>query len=207
MPHRRHTITVATSALFFVCLMLHAQANPNFQTLLPYNDAEAYKVYEALLPTDWTVTAAHARRLLIQAQTGSIPDFCLKPGSDSAALLQPVFDSFVVLSKNTWLLQPNVKLGTPYEFASREDLQAFFKPGGTRWKGLAKHYPGSASNYIVLSPVAFNADKTVAVVYMGHVCGSFYGCGEGTFYVLENENKEGIWKNLRWKGTSCAWAS
>jgi hypothetical protein len=155
MPHRRHTITVATSALFFVCLVLHAQTNLYSQTFLAYNNPEAYKVYEALLPTDWTV--AHARRLLLQAQTG----------------------------------------------ASSEDLQAFFKPGGTSWEGLAKRYPNSAHSYIVLSPVAFNVDKTIAVVNMDDNCGSL--CGGGTFYVLEK--KDGIWKSMRWRGTSCAWAS
>jgi hypothetical protein len=201
MSHRRHTITVATSALFFVCLVLHAQTNLYSQTLLACNNPEAYKVYEALLPTDWTV--AHARRLLLQAQNGNSPDFCLKPNPESAALLQPVFDSFVTLSKTIWLLQPNFKLSIPYESASSEDLQAFFKPGGTGWEGLAKRYPASAHRNIVLSPVAFNADKTIAVVNMGHSCGSL--CGEGTFYVLEK--KDGIWKSMRWRGTSCAWAS
>jgi hypothetical protein len=175
MPHRRHTITVATSTLFFVCLVLHAQTNLYSQTFLAYNNPEAYKVYESLLPTDWTVTAAHARRLLVQAQTGS-PDFGLKPDSESS---------------------------TSYELASREDLQAFFKPGGGGWKGLAERYSDSASSYIVLSPVAFNAGKTIAVVYMGHSCGSL--CGGGTFYVLEK--KDSIWRNMRWRGTSCAWAS
>jgi hypothetical protein len=71
MPRRRHTITVASSTLFFVCLMLHAQTRPNSLTSTPYNDAEAYKVYETLLPTDWTLRVAHARRLLIEAKTGS----------------------------------------------------------------------------------------------------------------------------------------
>ena len=202
MPHRRHTITVATSALFFVCLMLHAQANPNSQTLLHSNDPEAYKVYEALLPTDWTATVGHARRLLIQAQTGSTLDFCLKPDSESAPLLQPVFDSFVKQSKTTCLLQPNFRLSTSYELASSEDLQAFFKPG-TGWKRLAARYPDSASSFIVLSPVAFNADKTTAAVYMGHSCGGL--CGEGTFHVLEKKDR--IWRDMSWRGTSCAWAS
>jgi hypothetical protein len=202
MPHRRQTITVATSALFFVCLMLHAQTNLYSQTSTPYNDAEAYRVYESLLPADWTVAVGHARRLLIQAQTGST-DFCLKPSPESAALLQPLFDSFVALDKANWLLQPDFNLSIPHEFASREDLQSFFKPGGGNWEGLAQRYPDSAHSYIVLSPVAFNADKTVAVVYMGHSCGN--RCGGGTFYVLEK--KDGLWKNMRWMGTSCAWAS
>ena len=202
MPHRRHTITVATSALFFVCLVLHAQANLYSQTLLAYNNAEAYKVYDSILPTDWTVTAAHARRLLIQVQTSS-PIFCLKPAPESAALLQPIFDSFVALSKTAWLLQPNFRFSSSYEFASREDLQASFKSGGAGWEGFAERYPHSAHSYITLSPVAFNAHKTIAVVYMDHSCGSL--CGGGGFYVLEK--KDGIWRDMRWRGTSCAWAS
>lgn len=185
MPYRRHTITVATSALFFVCLVLHAQANLDSQTFPAYNNPEAYKVYESLLPTDNWIASAHPRRLLIQAQTSS-PTFCLKPAPESAALLQPIFDAFVTLSKTTWLLQPNFRLNTPYEFVSSKDLQA-----------------RSVHGYIILSPVAFNADKTIAVVSMGHECGTL--CGGGTFHVLEK--KDGIWKNMSWRGTACAWAS
>jgi hypothetical protein len=50
--------------------MLQAQTKLYSQTPTPCNDVEAYKVYESLLPADWTVTVAHARRLLSQAQTG-----------------------------------------------------------------------------------------------------------------------------------------
>jgi hypothetical protein len=113
MLHRRPTITIATSALIFLCIALHAQSGATSQK--PYNDAEAYKLYESLLPTDWTVTAAHTQ----------------------------------------------------------------------------------------LSPVAFHAAQTLAVVYMGHSCGSL--CGGGTFHLLKK--KDGVWKNLHWNGTSRAWAS
>jgi hypothetical protein len=113
MLHRRHTITIATSALIFFCIALHAQSGATSQKSVLYNDAEAYKIYESLLPTDWTVTVAHAKCLLIQAQIGSM-NFCPKPDPESTARLHP-------------------------------------------------------------------------------------------FHVLEK--KDGVWKNLRWKGTSCAWAS
>jgi hypothetical protein len=197
----RHTITVATSALVFLCFILHAQTSAALQQPVPYNDAEAYSIYESLLPTNWTVTAAHARRLLIQAQTGST-NFCLKPDPESAALL-PLFDNFVALNKTEWLLQPTLHLDLPYDFVSRDDLQSFFKPGGGGWRGLLDRYSDSAHSYIVLSPVVFNADKTLAIVYSGHSCGPLWG--SGTFHVLEK--KDGVWKNLRWKGTSCGWAS
>ena len=78
MPRHRHTIPVATSAFFFVCLMLHAQTGLSLQSATLYNDGEANKAYESLLPDEWTVTVAHARRLLIQAQTGRT-NFHLKP--------------------------------------------------------------------------------------------------------------------------------
>jgi hypothetical protein len=128
MRHRRHTITVASSTLFFVCLVLHAQTGLYPQASTRYNDAEARKVYESLLPADWTLTVAHARRLLIQA-TGN-----------------------------------------------------------------------SARSHIALSPVAFNIDT---VVYARHnFC---LLSGGDAFYVLEK--KDGICESMRWRGTSCAWAS
>lgn len=116
MLHRRPTITIATSALIFLCIALHAQAGVLSQKAVSYSDAEAYKIYESLLPTGWTVHVASAQ----------------------------------------------------------------------------------------LSPVAFHANRTFAVVYMAHSCGSLCG-GDSFFHVLEK--KDGVWKNLRWKGTSCAWAS
>jgi hypothetical protein len=131
MPHRRHTITVASSTLFFVCLVLHAQAKIYSPASIPCNDAEAYKLYKALLP-DWTLTAAHARRLLIQAQTGST-DVCLKAVPESGAFSQPLFDSFVAYSKTSSALQPKLNLGTPYKFASRADR--IYE--SMRWRGTS----------------------------------------------------------------------
>jgi hypothetical protein len=115
MLHRRPTITIATSALLFFCIALHAQTGVTSQRAVPYNAADAYKIYESLLPADWTVNFAPAQ----------------------------------------------------------------------------------------LSPAAFHANSTFAVVYIGHRCGS--RCGAGTLHLLEE--KDGIWKNLHWKGTSRAWAS
>lgn len=115
MLHRRPTITIATSALIFFCIALHAQTGTASQKSVPYNAADAYKIYESLLPADWTVNVAPA--------------------------------------------QP--------------------------------------------SPVAFHANSTFAVVYMGHSSGSRRDTG--TFHLLEK--KDGMSKNQHWQGTSRAWAS
>lgn len=131
MPHRRHTITVASSTLFFVCLVVHAQAGFYSQASIPCNDSEAYKVYESILP-DWTLTVAHARRLLSQAPTGS-PGFCLKAAPESTAFLQPLFDSFVAHNKTSSVLQPQLNLSEPYKFASRADR--IYE--SLRWRGTS----------------------------------------------------------------------
>jgi hypothetical protein len=78
MPRHRHMIPAATSAFFFVCLMLHAQTGLSSHSFTLCNDGEANKVFESLLPNDWTVTVAQARRLLVQAQAGRT-NFRLKP--------------------------------------------------------------------------------------------------------------------------------
>jgi hypothetical protein len=135
MPNQRKTIPIATSALLFVCLMLHAQAGLSAQVFAPYNDVEAYNAYQSLIPNGWTVTAARARRLAIQAQTGG--------------------------------------------------------------------YPIAVHGHIVLSPIAFGADRTMAVASLSH--GGNNLCDQTTFHGLEK--KDGVSKNMRWMGTSRAWAS
>jgi hypothetical protein len=119
MPHHRHTIPVATSALLFVCLMLHAQASPASQAFTPCKNAEAYKVYESLLPNDWTATLRHGRRFLI--------------GSESAALFHPLFHSFVALDKANWLLQPQSNLAVPYVLEKTDGLWK-----NMRWMGTSR---------------------------------------------------------------------
>jgi hypothetical protein len=113
MLHRHHAITIATSALIFLCLALHAQTSATSQKTLPYNVAETYKIYESILPIDWTVTVAHAKRLLIQTQTGSM-NFCPEPDPESAALLQP----FHVLEKKDGIWKNLRWKGTPCGWAS-----------------------------------------------------------------------------------------
>jgi hypothetical protein len=134
MQNQRKSIPIATSALLFVCLMLHAQAGLSAPAFAPYNDVEAYSAYQSLIPGGWTITAAQARRLVIQAQTS--------------------------------------------------------------------RYLGSVRGSIAFSPIAFSADNAVAT------CISHSGnklCGPGAFHGLERN--DGASKNMRWMGTSRAWAS
>jgi hypothetical protein len=71
------------------------------------------------------------------------------------------------------------------------------------WDAFFGKYPDSRG-YIELSAVGFNADKTLAVVYMGHHC--HYLCGGGTQHMLEKV--DGQWQPAKLKAKGgCSWAS
>jgi hypothetical protein len=166
-----------------------------------YDVAEAYEVYSAILPTRWPVTVAHARRLVIRAETGSGYDMCLKPEGESIALLGPAIAHYLEVNKKTRSLQKVFQIETPYDLIFSEDLKGIFSAGIGGWKNFYDRYPDSGG-WNELSAVGFNADRTVAVVYVAHHCGL---CGEGSFHVLEK--REGKWQPLKWKGSSCGWES
>jgi hypothetical protein len=99
MRHRRHTITVASSTLFFVCLMLHAQTGLCSLASTSHNDAEARKIYGSLLPADWTLTAAHARRLHIVLSPVAFNMDTVLDASHSHGLLPGTDTSYVLENK------------------------------------------------------------------------------------------------------------
>jgi hypothetical protein len=57
------------AACFLATSSLPAQAPRT--DLQPLDDAEAYRVYASLVPREWSVTAAHATRLVFQQETAT----------------------------------------------------------------------------------------------------------------------------------------
>ena len=163
-----------------------------------YDDADAYEVYAAILPSEWPLRVAHAKQLVIRRETRSY-QMCLKPDTAIQARVGPAIADYIRQNEKKWLLQPRLSFASPYQFfeGSFDDV---LKRGG--WDAYYRQYPESGG-LIELSAVGFNVDKTVAVVYMGHSCGDL--CGGGTFHVLEKV--DGKWKLIEWKGGSCAWAA
>lgn len=168
----------------------------------PYQVPEAYEIYSAILPARWPVTVAHAKTLLIRAETEPGPDMCLKPEGESVAVVGPAIANFIEANKKQWLLQKTFQMDQPYEFIFEKELDGIFSDGVGGWKNFYQKYPDSGG-YNELSAVGFNSDKTVAVVYVAHSCGGL--CGAGQFYVVEK--KDGRWQELKWKGSSCSWVS
>jgi hypothetical protein len=164
-----------------------------------YEDAEAYEVYSAIIPTGWLWQVQKAKTLVIQSETKGYK-MCLQPEAESEKIIEQAISEYANLNEKTWLLQRQLNIEKPYELVPYDELRSALKQGW--WENFYKQYPNSGG-WIELSAVGFNADKTVAVVYMGHYCGSL--CGAGGFHVLQK--KDGKWAPLTWKGGSCGWES
>ncbi len=166
-----------------------------------YQVPEAYEIYAILLPQQWPATVAHTKKMIIRAETAS-SEICLKPEGESIKIVGPAIANFLEVNKKTWLLEKTIPMDQPYEFVFDKELDAMFADGPAGWKKFYEKYPDSGG-YNEVSAVGFNADKTVAIVYVAHSCGGL--CGGGSFHVLEK--KDGKWQKLNWKGTECTWAS
>jgi hypothetical protein len=189
-------VIYAFAFALFASVMVSAQS-----TVPTYQDTEAYEIYATLLPHQWAVTEAHTRTMIIRAETSS-SEMCLKPEGESIAMLEPVIKNFIEINKQAWLLEKAIPMDVPYEFVFDKELDAIFASGAEGWKNFYEKYPDSGG-YNEVSAVGFNKDKTVAVVYVAHMCGGL--CGGGSFHVLEK--KDGKWQTLKWKGTECSWVS
>jgi hypothetical protein len=165
----------------------------------PYEDAEAYAVYSALLPTFWPPgNRPRTKKLIIRSET-TTKKLCLKPDPDTEKIVGQAISEFVKLNKKTWLLQRHFNIESPYELIAYSEIRGAIKQGG--WEKFYQQYPDS-SGWVDLSAVGFNAEKTVAVVYTGHHCGML--CGGGRYHVLQK--KDGKWIPLKRK-IGCGWVS
>ena len=191
----RHEITL----LLILPLLLYQGGSSNSDTATPYEVAEAYEVYSTILPSEWPLRDAHAKALVLQAETKSF-EMCLRPDKEWEKKIGPAISDYVRMNAKPFLLQQRLNIEIPYQLVLTNKLRSEIR--SFDWEGFYQQYPDSGG-WLEVSAVGFNNDKTVAVVYMGHHCGSL--CGGGGFHVLEK--KDGQWVPLDWKGSSCAWAA
>jgi hypothetical protein len=127
---------------------------------------------------------------------------CLQPDANSAKLIGSAIMDYIQQNQHPWLLQQRLTIEKPYVLLSPDQIESIFRrsPGG--WEAFTQMYPDSGG-IIEFSAVGFNSDKTIAVVYSGHSCGSL--CGGGEFSVLQK--KGGKWQPLPWQGSQCMWVS
>lgn len=184
--------------LLICSLSSSLSSSANLETqLMPYEDAEAYQVYAAVLPSEWAVREAKAKRLIIKTETDGY-EMCLEPENGYKDIMKDAIANFVELNKISWSLQRMLNLDMPYKLITDEEFKSVFKQDNWDWREFYKKYPDSGG-VIKLSAVGFNADKTIAIVFVSHNCGSL--CGGGDFHVLQKQ--EGKWVPLKWQGSSC----
>ena len=186
-------------SLLVALLLPQATSPKKDEPAEPYVDLDAYDVYAAILPSEWPLSVAHARSLVIGGETTGYK-MCLVPDMESEALVGAAISDYVKKNEKSWTLQPLLSLDVPYLLITADEFKSVAQRGA--WKTFNEQHPNTGG-VIALSAVGFNADKTVAVVYMEHSCGG--DCGGGGFHVLQK--KDGKWLPLKWKGTSCAWDS
>lgn len=171
-----------------------------------YDDVEAYKVYSAILPSEWPLSVADATMLVIRTETEPYA-MCIAPDKEGEKVVGSAIADYKKRNGTKWLLQREFDITKPYEIVSKEEMDAIFKTDGSAgggWEALNQRYPNSGGGWIELSAVGFNSSKIVAVVYVGHHCGGL--CGGGTFHMLQKVN--GKWVPLKLKGVaSCRWDS
>ena len=156
------------------------------ELVAPYQNADAYDVYEALLSTD---AASATSPLVISAETKP-SGMCLEPEGEWKRTLMHAIADYNKQNAKTYRLQPTFRMKRRYELLTKEEIYARFK------------HPGDGS-WVELSAVGFNRKRTIAVLWVSYGCPGL--CGFGTFRVLHKKN--GKWQPLEWKGTSCAIAS
>ena len=164
----------------------------------PYEEPEAYRVYAAVLPIDgwyWegSGTILILREIPPSQWTGSPREVLQGTGTTFAAEMEPVFKSFEDVNRAPKQLNSELNLHRAHQYVGRAELNAAFTKGNEsakrdQWEGFRQVFP-NAAGYLMVSGVGFNADKTLALVYLEHHCGK--DCGGAHFYVLQR--REGVW--------------
>ena len=205
-------IIICQFLLLILSLSLSPQKVTLGQTDRPpsYEDAAAYEVYSTILSSLEAARASKSKNFVIRQETlknfGAFTEAdasfesCLRPKSKSAKILGTAVDGYVKANKTKWRLQNRFKLDIPYQLISSE--KALLLSKNEAWSEFYKKYPGSGG-YFVLSAVGFNAEKTIAIISMGRLCGEL--CGEGRFFVLQKI--DGKWIPLDWNRENCTWVS
>jgi hypothetical protein len=186
-------VALSSAAL---CLLTGCRSQQRANT---YDDDEAYAVYSSILPD--------TNPLVVRESTTTY-ELCLRPLDDqSEKVLRPALDDYLKVNSKAWLLRPTSR-SRQYTILREEELKSTFSSGteGVQsekaWKTFFQRHP-SYQGWMEVSAVGFNADKTIAVVYVGYHCGE--ECGGGEFKALQKQ--DGKWQLLTGKGrwNHCSW--
>lgn len=156
-----------------------------------YEVADAYQIYSQLIPYQESYGFAKGT-LIIQEQTVTNADVagaCLSP--EVARQFKSAISDYRRSQRKRWLLKRLFQIEKPYEIVNEQTLGLLRGHGPEPWHAYYEHYPRSGG-WIFMSAVGFNRNKTLAIVYIGSICGGL--CGQAQFHLLEKV--KGQWKEL-----------
>ena len=148
-----------------------------------YEEPDAYQIYSLLVPHEESYGFANST-LIIQQETvtsAAVTGACLSP--EVARRFKDAASDYEHARTKKWLLRQQFKIEKPYEVVDSKAI----------YTAEASDQPRPKSGgHIFMSPVGFNRGKTLAIVYMGSICGGL--CGRAQFHLLEKIHNH--WKEV-----------
>ena len=171
-----------------------------------YSDPEAYAVYAAVLPKVWNWDQRMQTLVVFlqetkRARLNSAKDLGIEGDRRFARDWSDTLENYVKNNRTVKRLQRKFPIAMDYVLVPTEEVNALFHAGG--WANFYHHYP-RAVNYVSMSAVGFNKEKTQALVTMTYTCGS--ACAGGRYYFLVKRNGKWVEADLR-NVSVPAWAS
>jgi hypothetical protein len=162
------------------------------------DEQDSYEIYSMLLRTElgpeWKIAVWPTSRQTQTFQNSVLHDVreCLSVSRDQKPIYLPLIEDYVAKNSRKRVLEG--------KFDLPECVLVDF--GRTSVRG---NYPlASAPIIFEVSAVGFNSDRTRALLYVGHHCGSL--CGGGRYHLLVK--KDGKWHvDREYRGMSCLWGS
>jgi hypothetical protein len=172
---------------FLASLIVSAAAQESI-AIKPYDVADAYQVYDLLLPEEesYGITQGPLRINKLTVDDSPLSSRCLTREAESR--FRDAIAAFNDIVSTKWFLQPQFQIGKSYELVGKDVLATL--PHG---QGLGA--------YVEMSAVGFNHDKTRAVVFISSKCSGL--CGSSSYHLVEKI--QGKWKEV--SGVTCATAS
>jgi hypothetical protein len=171
---------VASVGILLLACSYVTALSPQIPDATPaYQDRDAYEVYNVIL-NDRHWGPGNDARLVIRAETKPF-GLCLKAAVEMG--FGSVITDYENQNQQKWLLQQNFQIDRPYTLVPTA---------------------ATPNRWVELSAVGFDADKTLAMVYVGLHCSGL--CGAGKIRYLQK--KEGKWQELLLQPKSgCGWMS
>jgi hypothetical protein len=158
----------------------------------PYEVAEAYQVYAAILQSVSPPWPKTQKEIFIRTETGDVPCGASDQfGEKEAAEVAEAIDDYVRMNKKTWLLQNHLPIDMPYDLVPRDDTS----------NGLEKFHElhPDAAGWTEFSAVGFSADRSIAAVSVMNWCSSVRECGNGNGTIGLGASRVLVKKNGKWQ--------